>query len=132
MDVVMTPEERAEMEAAAEQGDSAAQEALKSTTSSTSAPSATANETAASTPSTSADVTAGSADPSHTSLTPHSSFGPSSPSSSKDVSQPRPGKDKKGKPKLSPEQKAQLEALEKKQEENKKARQVEFHWSEFH
>ncbi|CAD6583793.1 MAG: hypothetical protein TREMPRED_003654 [Tremellales sp. Tagirdzhanova-0007] len=126
MDVVMTPEERAEMEAAAEQGDPAAQEALKSTTTASAATPNATNETLASTPSTSADVPAAPADPTHTSLAHHSSFGPSSPSSSSDVSPGRSVKDKKAKPKLTLEQKAQLEALEKKQEDDKKARQVDF------
>ena len=62
-----------------------------------------------------------------TSLAHHSSFSPNAtPSASaSDLSKPHgPKRDPKGrvKPKLSPEQKAQLEALEKKQEEEKKAR----------
>ena len=132
----MTPEERAEMEAAAENGDPAAQEAIKTTTSPAFDP-ATAGATVpdGTTKATPRSPTAdhGAGQPNlpndSTSLTHHSSYNPSpsastSASSSTDVSKNhnQSGKDRKGKSKLTPEQKAKLEALEKKQEEEKKAR----------
>ncbi|WVW83977.1 hypothetical protein I302_106000 [Kwoniella bestiolae CBS 10118] len=130
MDVVMTPEERAEMEAAKEAGETdssvpgdaelAAAAAAGATTIAASE-GTTVNPTAA----------AAAAEQSNTSLAHHSSFSASasgsasvsgSASGSVSVGGGSSGKDKKGKPKLTPEQKAQLEALEKKQEEEKKAR----------
>ncbi len=134
MDVVMTPEERAEMKAAADQGDPAAKEALKATasgipastgeaSSSTTIPASTAGATSTA-PGATGHVHDHTGDPSNTSLAHHSAFPASSSSSSTGVSKKdaHTGKDKKGKPKLSPEQKAQLDALEKKQEKEKKAR----------
>ncbi len=126
MDVVMSPEERAEMEAAAEQGDPAAQEALKSTESSTATPSSAA-ETASTTPEPTVTY-ANSAGPSNSSLAHHSSFGASASGSTNDMSRKgvQAGKDKKGgRLKLTPEQRAQLEALETKKDEEKKARSVQ-------
>jgi exo-beta-1,3-glucanase (GH17 family) len=127
MDVVMSPEERAEMEAAAEQGDPAAQEALKSTESSTATPSSAA-ETASTTPEPTVTSDANSAGPSNSSLAHHSSFGASASGSTNDISRKgvQAGKDKKGgRLKFTPEQRAQLEALETKKDEEKKARSVQ-------
>jgi len=126
----MTPEERAEMEAAKEE---------------------TQEETAAGKPApTPADVSASlagthisdtppaAAEPTtlpttgseaNSSLAHHSSFSQGSPSASgskSDLTKPEAGKDaKKTKPKITPEQKAKLDALEKKRDDEKEARCVE-------
>lgn len=61
----------------------------------------------------------------HNALAHHSTMSSSPSGSSSGVSKTNPAaKDKKGKPKLSPEQKAQLQAIEKKQEEERRARCV--------
>lgn len=126
MDVVMTPEERAEMEAAQEVEKDKAQGSVPSAEK-VAAASAGVDT---SVPSVNTSPTPGvSAEPVHgSSLAHHSSFSssstPTAVGSSSDLSKPTPGKDKKGKPKMTPEQKAKLEALEKKQEAEKKARYV--------
>nr|XP_019011117.1 uncharacterized protein I206_04428 [Kwoniella pini CBS 10737]OCF49898.1 hypothetical protein I206_04428 [Kwoniella pini CBS 10737] len=125
MDVVMTPEERAEMEAAKESGETdptvpgdaeLAAAASAGATTTAAAEGTTINPTPA----------AAAAEESNTSLAHHSSFSGSasgSASGSVSASGSAPGsisaggKDKKGKPKLTPEQKAKLDELEKKQEE---------------
>ncbi|KAK6910036.1 hypothetical protein I204_04957 [Kwoniella mangroviensis CBS 8886] len=132
MDVVMTPEERAEMEAAKEAGE--IDPSVPGDAELAAAAAAGATTTAASEGTTvSPTAAAAAAEESNTSLAHHSSFSASasasgsasvsgSASGSVSVGGGSSGKDKKGKPKLTPEQKAQLEALEKKQEEEKKAR----------
>jgi len=133
MDVVMTPEERAEMEAAkeaeaAEPGAGAAAAAAASAGSEQTAEAPGAAPAAAATN----PIPSAVAEESNTSLAHHSSFtekpGQAAPSSTSastsktDLAKHDQSKDKKGKPKMSPEQKAQLEALEKKQEAEKQAR----------
>ncbi|ORY21105.1 X-domain of DnaJ-containing-domain-containing protein [Naematelia encephala] len=125
MDVVMTPEERAEMEAAEQES---AENAQGTTPTAASVAAATSSaDVSPTTPQASATPThSATTEHSNTSLAHHSSFGPNSSASTSDLSKKEqsstPGKDKKGKPKLSPEQKAQLDMLEKKQEERKLAR----------
>jgi hypothetical protein len=121
MDVVMSPEEKAEMEAAAEEE--------KAATASASNPAASpATATAAPTADATHPNPSVAAEKSETSLAHHSSFSaqPSSSGSSSDLAKKHEhGKDvKKTKPKLTPEQKAQLDALEKKKDEERKARWV--------
>jgi hypothetical protein len=149
MDVVMTPEERAAMEAAEGEGvdPSASGEAVPGEASATNVPAGTGVGSEASingtTTASSAPFTAPApshldgtlahqAEASNTSLAHHSSFStppPGSASASTDQLSKKPGetqtgkdKDKKGKHKLSPEQKAQLDALEKKRDEEKQKR----------
>lgn len=122
----MTEEERAEMEAASEADKAAATDGttppVGAATSTTPAPSSTGATVDATTVPTAGEQTG-------TSLAHHSSFSsqPTPSGSSSDLTKKdQQGKDaKKVKPKLSPEQKAQLDALEAKRDEQKKARQVE-------
>lgn len=126
MDVIMTPEERAEMEVAAENGDAAAQEALKSSTSSTDAVAANA-QTAPTTPLPATTAARPTNETSaNTSIAHHSTFASSPSGSSTEVNKKdsQAARDKKAKPKLTPEQRAQLDALEKKKDEEKRARLV--------
>ncbi|WRT66432.1 uncharacterized protein IL334_003388 [Kwoniella shivajii] len=128
MDVVMTPEERAEMEAAKEEG--ATDSTVPGDAELASAMSAAAVTSDASEGTTTNPTAAAvAAEQSNTSLAHHSSFSASGSgsvsaqgSASGSVTTGGAGKEKKGKAKLTPEQKAQLDALEKKQEEEKKAR----------
>ncbi|WWC62035.1 uncharacterized protein I303_104623 [Kwoniella dejecticola CBS 10117] len=129
MDVVMTPEERAEMEAAKEAGET--DPTVPGDAELAAAASAGATTTAAAEGTTTNPVPAAAAEESNTSLAHHSSFSGSasasgsvsaSGSASGSLSAGSGGKDKKGKPKLTPEQKAKLDELEKKQEEERKAR----------
>ena len=124
MDVVMTPEERAEMEAAAEEEKAAA--ATEGVPASSTDPQAATAEGATHAATADHASTPSTATGQH-SLAHHSSFSsqPSPSGSSSDLAKKEHGKDAaKAKAKLSPEQKAQLEALEKKQDEDKKARWV--------
>ena len=138
----MTPEERAAMEAAEGQANGAPGEAPLtapgSSEASTAAPSSShaASALVPDVPGRPTPVvqvngvptdTAGS---SHTSLAHHSSFSKSSnatPAASTDQLSKKPTreKEKKGRPKMSPEQKEQLEALERKQAEEKSKRSVQ-------
>ncbi|WVR07096.1 hypothetical protein IAU60_004135 [Kwoniella sp. DSM 27419] len=139
MDVVMTPEERAEMEAAKE--DAAADttgtvpgEPELAAAADAGAMNTSASEGGSVNPTAAGAASAAAAEESNTSLAHHSSFsgsgagsGQASASGSGSVSTANAAaankdKDKKGKPKLTPEQKEKLDALEKKQEEEKKAR----------
>jgi hypothetical protein len=144
MDVVMTPEERAAMEAAEGEGvdPSATGETVSGEASATNVPAGTgpgisseagldgtptASSAAAPAPSHLDGTPAHQPEASNTTLAHHSSFStppPGSASASTDQLSKKPGeaqlgKDKKGKHKLSPEQKAQLDALEKKRDEEK-------------
>lgn len=142
MDVVMTPEERAAMEAAEEEanGPKGAAEGTGTATApaaSTTAPVAGDN-TAAATSSGTAASTAASTAESNTALAHHSSFsssektsGQATPTATASGSSSHLAKKddgasaaatKKGKAKLSPEQKAKLDELERKQDEDKKRR----------
>ncbi|WWD17241.1 hypothetical protein CI109_101679 [Kwoniella shandongensis] len=121
MDVVMTPEERAEMEAAKEAD---GEEAIPGSTSA-----AAGAEATAAAPTQPAEATSVPEANINTSLAHHSSFSgsasnpPSASGSTDQLSKKGAGeKDKKLKPKLTPEQKAQLEAIEKKQEAERKSR----------
>jgi hypothetical protein len=120
MDTVMSEEDKAEMEAAA--GGEAPPPP-------TSLNGAATTGVAAEVSSTGPLPASASSVPSetHTSLAHHSSFSSNSPSGSatttKDVSQ-GPPKDKKGKPKLTTEQRAKLDALEVEKDKNKKIRHV--------
>ncbi|KAK4685354.1 hypothetical protein P7C73_g4804, partial [Tremellales sp. Uapishka_1] len=129
MDVVMTPEEKAEMEAAAGDPDAAAASQAKSDA----AVDATAHPAAETTSPEERTATAASAEH-NTALAHHSSFSTNSPPSSS-ATTTAPGtaspsstsldqatKDKKVKPKLTPEQKAKLEAIEAEKEKQKKER----------
>ena len=141
----MTPEERAEMEAAkageagattpvegeeAGTGVNADVAALSPnvgpTSTGTTAAAATATATGA-VPSATHAATAHAAQPSNSSLAHHSSFSssntPTPSASTSDFSKTSPShKDRKGKHKLTAEQKVQLDALEKKRDEEKNAR----------
>ncbi|OCF40390.1 hypothetical protein I317_05825 [Kwoniella heveanensis CBS 569] len=133
MDVVMTPEERAEMEAAKEASENDTTVTVPGETELAAAAAAgatttTASEGASVNP-TAAGAANAAAEESNASLTHHTSFstsGSASASASGSVSVSAGGsgkeKDKKGKPKLTPEQKAKLEELEKKQEAEKEER----------
>ncbi|GFZ43891.1 DnaJ homolog subfamily C member 7 homolog [Saitozyma sp. JCM 24511] len=147
MDVVMTPEERAAMEAAEREAEgvdpSTTGETVSGEGSATNVPAGTGISSEADlngTPTASSGAApapthldgnpAHQAEASNTSLAHHSSFStppPGSASASTDQLSKKPGeahtgKDKKGKHKLSPEQKAQLDALEKKRDEEKQKR----------
>ncbi|WVQ99452.1 hypothetical protein IAU59_006587 [Kwoniella sp. CBS 9459] len=135
MDVVMTPEERAEMEAAKDASEADTTGTVPGETELAAAAAAGATTTTASEGSTVNPTAAGAAnaaaEESNTSLAHHTSFSGSgsasaSASASGSVSVSAGGsgkeKDKKGKPKLTPEQKAKLEELEKKQEAEKEER----------
>ncbi|RXK36008.1 hypothetical protein M231_06722 [Tremella mesenterica] len=136
MDVVMTPEEKAAMEAeakangvstAAVSGDGVAPTAPTDTATPEKPLEAEAGQTkptAPASPSPTAGIS-GEAPADHNGhMTHHSSFSSGASTPGKDtVGHKQP--DKKGKPKLTPEQKAQLEALEKAREEEKKARRIE-------
>lgn len=126
----MSPEERAEMEAAKEE---AQEETATGTTQTTPADvSASLAETHISDtkPAAAETTTVPPTKPeTNTSLAHHSSISgspsPSASGSKSDLTKQETGKDgKKGKPKLTPEQKAQLEALEKKRDDEKEARCV--------
>ena len=118
----MTPDERAELQGEAEKGDPVAKEALKSSTSPTEFTAGTAETTTFTTESAIPD--APSAQPASGSLALHSSSASAPSGSLTDVNrkESQPTRDKKTKPKLTPEQKAQLEALDKKKDEEKRAR----------
>lgn len=143
----MTPEERAAMEAAEREGEgvdpSTTGETVSGEGSATNVPAGTgisseadlngtptASSGAAPAPTHLDGTPAHQAEASNTSLAHHSSFStppPGSASASTDQLSKKPGeahtgKDKKGKHKLSPEQKAQLDALEKKRDEEKQKR----------
>ncbi|ORX36585.1 X-domain of DnaJ-containing-domain-containing protein [Kockovaella imperatae] len=141
MDVVMTPEERAEMEAAKNAETENIQHETSGADSETTTATAAASTTAGTVPG--ASMTAATAEKSSeaplsgtapaqteqsgSSLAHHSSFSssntPTPSASSTELGKASPGpKDKKGKHKLSPEQKAQLDALEKKRDAEKSAR----------
>nr|ODN97562.1 hypothetical protein L204_02980 [Cryptococcus depauperatus CBS 7855] len=134
MDVVMTPEEKAEMEVAAKANSEAAAEASAPTEKTSAAAAATAAQTIADP----LGRPAAEAVPVDTvkedkSLAIHSSTSASGTSTPTDKGEGHVGATKKlesarkGKSKLTPEQKAQLEALEKKQEEQKQERIKKLH-----
>lgn len=135
MDVVMTPEERAEMEAAKEGGATEGENVAETTAATSAEPSTTTTPAAAAaTTDDATPVPSATVEESNTSLAHHSSFskpasssastGPTASTSSDTLSKnsANGAKDKKGKTKLTPEQKAKLEAIEKKQEDERKAR----------
>ena len=134
MDVVMTPEERAEMEAAAKDAEAKVDNPTAASVSSAAAAGDAstpplAEATASPTPVQATVPPAAAAEASTADhnghLAHHSSFSGGSRPSSGQGSVGKPGTqtpDKKGKAKLSPEQKAKLEELEKKQEEQKQQR----------
>lgn len=132
----MTEEERAEMEAASEADKATATGGSSPAPATAAAVPGEAHTDASSAPgpavpgstTTSAPVSEPAGTTTDSSLAHHSSFSSqATPSgSSSDLSKKDQGKDaKKTKPKLTPEQKAQLDALEAKREEQKKARSVE-------
>lgn len=136
MDVVMTPEERAEMEAAS--GSGAVPEETPTGVPVTSLPTDIPSETQTTTPTEHSSATSPASAPAEpgipqTSLAHHSSFssGQSTPPAAGSSTNLTAGskekeKEKKGKAKLTPEQKAKLEEIELVKEKEKKARYVVF------
>ena len=127
MDVVMTPEERAEMEAEKEETNEELATGNNQTTPAEVSEKLAGINIADSAPAAAAPTAVPTAETEpNTSLSHHSSFSQGSPAASgskSELSKQEAGKDaKKTKPKLTPEQKAQLDALEKKRDEEKEAR----------
>ncbi|AFR92460.2 hypothetical protein C343_00330 [Cryptococcus neoformans C23] len=136
MDVVMSPEEKAEMEAAAKADAEASAEATEPSSKTSAAASAAAASAAADPLGQSVAGAANEAAQAEVgvsgenqALALHSSAsGTNTPTAKADGeadavgAAKKPESSKKGKPKLTPEQKAQLEALEKKQDEEKQKR----------
>ena len=123
MDVVMTEEERAEMEAAAKESDAAGVEGDVDVDPAATSPTVKVSEPTASTASTTPAATATEPSTSLSTSSPSTTPNATPSASSTDLS--KKGAAAKKKPKLTPEQRAQLDALEKKRDDEKKVRWVD-------